>query len=73
MKRSGRDESIQIVIYFVFLFIAYVFSSTMLEIRAEQVLPGSKGVGEGQGGEMAQTMYAHLNKRIKKVKKKKRI
>jgi hypothetical protein len=31
------------------------------------------GVGEGPGGEMAQTMYAHLNKRIKKVKKKKRI
>jgi hypothetical protein len=36
---------------FVFLIIAYVCSSTKLEIRAEQVLPGSKGVGgvEGRG------------------------
>jgi hypothetical protein len=25
---------------------AYVFSSTKLEIRAEQVLPGSEGVGD---------------------------
>jgi hypothetical protein len=47
---------------------AYVFPSTKLEIRAEQVLPGSKrgwggesGDG-GQGGEMTQTMYAHVNK-----------
>jgi hypothetical protein len=29
---------------------AYVFSSTKLEIRAEQVLPGSKGVEMGGGG-----------------------
>jgi hypothetical protein len=43
-----------------------------LEKRAEQVLPGSKkGVrvgergGGGQGGEMAQTMYAHMNKKKK--------
>jgi hypothetical protein len=47
---------------------AYVPSSTKLEIRAEQVLPGSKGwrrgEGEGrsQGAEMTQTMYAHVNK-----------
>jgi hypothetical protein len=35
---------------FVFLIIAYVFSSTKLEKRAEEVLPGSKcGVGERQG------------------------
>jgi hypothetical protein len=47
---------------------AYVFFSTKLEIRAEQVLPGSErgrrresGVGE-QGREMTQTMYAHVNK-----------
>jgi hypothetical protein len=38
-----------------------------LEKRAEQVLPGSKESGErkrewGTGGEMAQTMYAHMNK-----------
>jgi hypothetical protein len=68
VKRSGRDESVRVVIYmcmeamlgislcnypylnqqkcFVFLIIAYVFSSTKLEIRAEQVLPGSKGNGE---------------------------
>jgi hypothetical protein len=38
---------------------AYVFSSTKLEIRAEQVLPGSEG---GQGGEMIQTTYIHVNK-----------
>jgi hypothetical protein len=35
---------------------AYVFSSTKLEIRAEQVLPGSEGgggknLGEGSKGE----------------------
>jgi hypothetical protein len=53
----------------VFLIIAYVFSSTKLEKRAEQVLPGSEGDwgrGRGQesggGREMAQTMYAHMNK-----------
>jgi hypothetical protein len=33
---------------YVFLIIAYVFSSTKLEKRAEQVLPGSKGVGGGR-------------------------
>jgi hypothetical protein len=43
---------------FVFLIIAYVFSSTKLEIRAEKVLPGR----EAGGGEMAQTMYAHVKK-----------
>jgi hypothetical protein len=42
-----------------------------LEKRAEQVLPGSEGVrGErrsgGRGREMTQTVYAHMNKRIKK-------
>jgi hypothetical protein len=31
---------------FIFLFIAYVFSSTKLEISTEQVLPGSVGGGE---------------------------
>jgi hypothetical protein len=41
---------------------------TKLEKWAEQVLPGSEGsrgkeVGGGrQGGEMAQTMHAHMNK-----------
>jgi hypothetical protein len=36
-----------------------------LEKRAEQVLPGSEGDGkerEGAGGEMAYTMYVHMNK-----------
>jgi hypothetical protein len=49
---------------YVFLIIPYVFSSTKLEKRAEQVLPGSEGVGgEGEsGGEIAQTMYTHMNK-----------
>jgi hypothetical protein len=42
-------------------------SSTKLEKMAEPVLPGSEGVGGekgggGQGGEMAQTMCAHMNK-----------
>jgi hypothetical protein len=39
---------------FVLPIIAYVFSSTKLEIRAEQVLPGSEGGGgerEGWGAE----------------------
>jgi hypothetical protein len=33
---------------------AYIFSSTKLEIRAEQILPGSKGGlgGEREGGEV---------------------
>jgi hypothetical protein len=44
-------------------------SSTKLEKRVEQVLPGSKGVGEEraggeQEGEMVRTMYAHMNKWI---------
>jgi hypothetical protein len=49
--------------------------STKLEIRVEQVLPGSEGEGEdrgggcwGTGGEMTQTMYAHVNKCKKKKK-----
>jgi hypothetical protein len=54
---------------------AYVFSSTKLEIRAEQVLPG-RGEGrdggeKGQRGEMTKTMYAHVNKCIIKNKNKK--
>jgi hypothetical protein len=32
---------------YVFLIIAYVYSSTKLEKRAEQVLPGSWGEGQG--------------------------
>jgi hypothetical protein len=47
---------------------AHVFSSTKSVIRAEWDLPGTAcgggGRGEGgeQGGEMTQTMYAHVNK-----------
>jgi hypothetical protein len=53
-----------------FLIIAYVFSSKKLEIKAEQVLSGKEwGMGRrrerGKGGEMAQTMYACVNKCIK--------
>jgi hypothetical protein len=50
------------------LVIAYVFSSTKLEIRAEQVRPGSKrgwggeGAVRGRGEEKVQTTYAHVNK-----------
>jgi hypothetical protein len=36
-------------------------------MRTEQILPGSEGNGE-QGEEMAQIVYAHRNKRIKKKK-----
>jgi hypothetical protein len=39
----------------------YVFSSTKLENKIEQVLPGSEGVGR-RSREMAQTMYAYMNK-----------
>jgi hypothetical protein len=47
--------------------IAYTLSSTKLEIRAKQFLPGSEGLagrgrGRGIGGEMTQTLYAHINK-----------
>jgi hypothetical protein len=44
--------------------LSYVFSSTKLEKGTEQVLPGSKSVRKGRrvGGEMAQTMYTHMNK-----------
>jgi hypothetical protein len=35
---------------FVFLVITYAFSSTKLEKRAEQVVPGSEGGGRGKGG-----------------------
>jgi hypothetical protein len=41
------------------IIISYVFSSTKLERRAEQVLPGSEGGGgvrQGQGRVMAQTI-----------------
>jgi hypothetical protein len=44
-------------------------------IKAEHDLPGTesgrgRGWGRGAGGEMTQTMYAHVNKRILKIKKK---
>jgi hypothetical protein len=34
--------------HYVFLIIAYVFSSTKLEKRAKQVLPGSEGGGRAR-------------------------
>jgi hypothetical protein len=47
--------------------IAYTLSSTKLEIRAKQILPGSEGGGgRRKEGEMTQTLYAHMNKRKKK-------
>jgi hypothetical protein len=48
------------------LIIAYVFCSTKLEIRAEQVLPGSEGVEGEREATMIQTMYAPVNKQMKK-------
>jgi hypothetical protein len=52
---------------YVFLIIAYFYSSVELEKTAEQVLHGreeggGRGWGQGQEGEMTQTMYAHVNK-----------
>jgi hypothetical protein len=46
------------------LITTYFFSSTKLEKRAEQFLPGSEGTGEerGRGANTAQTMYVHMNK-----------
>jgi hypothetical protein len=54
----------------VFLIIAYVFSSTKLEKRAEQVLPGSEGsVDEREGWEAGERndpnnvhTYEYMNK-----------
>jgi hypothetical protein len=56
--------------------IAYTVSSTKLEIRAKQFLPGSEGLrgrgrgwrkgrGRVKGEEITQTLYAHMNKRNK--------
>jgi hypothetical protein len=56
-------------------FISYTLSSTKLEVGAKQFLPGNeglwgeggdggKGEGGGKGGEMAQTLYAHMNKKF---------
>jgi hypothetical protein len=39
-----------------------MLSSTKLEIRAEQVLPGIGGGEGGAGGRKSQKMYAHVNK-----------
>jgi hypothetical protein len=47
------------------LIIVYVYSSTKLEKRVEQVLSGNEGgwgVGRGQREEMVQMMYEHMNK-----------
>jgi hypothetical protein len=53
------------------LYLACLFSSTKLVIKAEQDLPRTEGEGRERGGrrqrgEMTQTMYAHVNKRINK-------
>jgi hypothetical protein len=45
----------------VFLIIAYVYSSTKLDKRAEQVLPGSEGVGEaGRRNEKCAKQCMHI-------------
>jgi hypothetical protein len=60
----------------VLLINVYALSSTKLEIKAKQFLPGSKGDrgttggGRGKRGEMTQTLYTHLNKRNKKKKER---
>jgi hypothetical protein len=43
------------------LIILNVFSSTKSVMRAEPDLPETEE-GRGAGGEMTQTMYAHVNK-----------
>jgi hypothetical protein len=48
----------------VLLLIVYNLSSTKLEIRAKQFLPGSEGV-VGRGKWWG-ALYAHMNKRYKK-------
>jgi hypothetical protein len=60
--------------------IAYTLSSTKLEIRAKQFLLGIEGVGRrrrgqsgwlgrgwGQGGEMTQALYVHMNNKTIKI------
>jgi hypothetical protein len=63
---SAEISSSQLAKTLCLSYYAYVFSSTKLEIRADQVLPGSEEGGRerggGQGGEMTQTMYAHVSK-----------
>jgi hypothetical protein len=63
--------SVLLNFYFFKYFYACVFSSTKLVIRSEQDLPGTADGGRvaadggaGQGGEMTQTIYAHVNKWI---------
>jgi hypothetical protein len=56
---NARDLSVQLSLpqlpqHYVFLIITCIYSSTKLKKRAEQVLPGSEGGGQGQEGEMAQ-------------------
>jgi hypothetical protein len=43
----------------VFLTIAYVFSSTKLEIKAEQVLPGRSGGWGGEEGGSGEKWLKH--------------
>jgi hypothetical protein len=54
---------------FVFLIIAYVFSSTKLEIRAQEVLPGIEGRLAGRrraggGGRNGPNNVCNVNKQI---------
>jgi hypothetical protein len=48
--------------WYVFLIIAYVFSSTKSEKRVEQVLPESRGLGGVEGVNVAQTIHTHVSK-----------
>jgi hypothetical protein len=69
---NARNLSVQLSLYqlakcYVFLIIAYVYCSTKLEIRAEQVLLGSEeGWGRQRGwrirGRNGPKIYAHMNK-----------
>jgi hypothetical protein len=75
---NARNRSVQLSLSqlarcFVFLIIAYVFSSTKLEKRAEQVLPGRevmRGRVKGRNDLNNVCIYKYMNKE-KNVKKKK--
>jgi hypothetical protein len=54
------------------LCLSFFFNKTSDKVRTGPAWNGEgkkgEGGGGGQGGEMTQTMYARVNKRIKKVK-----
>jgi hypothetical protein len=62
MEISGKNCRFSLVL----LIIAYTLSSTKLEIKAKQFLPGTRGWRGGGGQVMTQSLYTHMNKGNKK-------